>query len=486
MAARGNGATTENRSRRVVFSLRLIASMTAAALVALTAIVLSGVNEKSMQATLEQEAQTQLLLDARNLALSSSVGLLSEFPELTLVPLAKEFVKDRPEILIVTIVDHEGIIQGHPDSRQVGKDWKRPDSLNHLNTTALLPGEKLGYSPGLILVESPIHYGRESNLGWAVLGLDRQFIQAKIKANRTKMLTISFALMAAAIVLAMVFMSLLFRPISRLREGLERIGQGDLDHPMQLKDLTELGMLGRTVNEMAGQLKASRKLAQAREQEVIDTQKEVIITLGQVVENRSSETANHTIRVGDMSYELALLYGLSEEEAEMIRAASPMHDVGKIGIPDSILNKAGKLSPEEYRRMQDHPTIGFTILDKSDRPLMKAAAIIALEHHERWDGQGYPRQIKGEDIHIYGRIVALADVFDALFSNRVYRQAMPLEKALGIISEGRGTHFDPRLVDLFKANLNRFLAISEKYADDVKVDPFDPSLAETPAKTVPS
>ncbi|MCP4293534.1 MAG: HD domain-containing protein [bacterium] len=234
---------------------------------------------------------------------------------------------------------------------------------------------------------------------------------------------------------------------------------------MKVRDVTELGMLGHSVNIMSEQLLASQNLAKAREQEVIDTQKEVINTLGQVVESRSSETANHTVRVGDMSYELACLLGLSHEEADLIRMASPMHDVGKIGIPDSILNKPGKLTDEEYLVMQNHAEIGYTILNNSDSNVLKAAATIAHEHHERWDGKGYPRKIKGENIHIYGRIVGLADVFDAIFSNRVYRKTMPLEQALDIIKEERGRHFDPQLVDLFLGNLPKFLAISERYQD---------------------
>ena len=236
-------------------------------------------------------------------------------------------------------------------------------------------------------------------------------------------------------------------------------------------------MLASSVNEMAGQLSASRRLAKAQEQEVLDTQKEIIHTLGEVVEGRSSETANHTIRVGELSYELALLAGLSRDEAELLRAAAPMHDVGKIGIPDSILNKPGKLTDFEYRMMQAHPEIGYRILNKSERPLIKAAAIIAHQHHERWDGKGYPRGIAGVDIHPFGRIVALADVFDALFSDRVYRKAMPLEKVLGIIQEGRGSHFEARLVDLFMENLKIFLGIIERY-QDAPMDDSPPDLMD--------
>ena len=329
-------------------------------------------------------------------------------------------------------------------------------------------GEKLSQSDKAIMVECPIHLDKESNLGWVAIVLDKGFIEAKVLANRQALLTIAMVLLASAIILTAILMSLLFRPLSLLRAGLNRIGRGDLDSPMQIKDFTELGMLGNTVNKMASELKTSQNLAKANEQEIIDTQKEVITTLGQVVESRSSETANHTLRVGDMSYELALLAGIPEAEAELIRMASPMHDVGKIGIPDSILNKPGKLTDEEYKTMQDHPDIGFNILNKSERTVFKAAAIIAHQHHEKWNGTGYPQKIKGEEIHIYGRIVGLVDVFDAIFSDRVYRKAMPLDKVLNIMREDTGHHFDPHLGKLFLDNLPKFLAITERYQDAAK------------------
>jgi response regulator RpfG family c-di-GMP phosphodiesterase len=174
------------------------------------------------------------------------------------------------------------------------------------------------------------------------------------------------------------------------------------------------------------------------------------------------------VRVGEYSYLLARKAGLSEHEADLLRMASPMHDVGKIGIPDSILNKPGKLTDEEYALMKTHATIGYGILSKSKRDIMQAAAIIAHQHHEKWDGTGYPRGLKGEEIHIYGRVVGLVDVFDALTSNRVYRKGMDLEKVLEIIHADRGKHFDPELVDLFLAHLDEFLLIHDRNPDRAK------------------
>ncbi len=453
--------------RRVYISLRWLATLSAASLVAVTVMVISFANEQNMRKALIQEAQTQLILEARNLAITSSDALLSEFPELTLAPLVKDILNGRPEIMEVVITNHEGKIQGSNDTRAIGTNWQKPRELVAIENSGYLnEDEKLSQSAGIIMVECPIHLDNESDLGWVAIVLDKSFIEAKVRETRNALMTIAAILMAAAVVLTAVLMSILFRPLSVLRDGLKRIGNGDLDSPMRVRDFTELGMLASTVNKMAQELQISQRLAKVHEQEIIDTQKEVIITLGQVVESRSTETANHTLRVGDMSYELALLAGIPKDEAELIRMASPMHDVGKIGIPDRILNKPGKLTPDEYETMQGHPVIGFKILNKSERTVFKTASIIAHQHHERWDGAGYPQKLKGEEIHIYGRIVGLVDVFDAIFSDRVYRKAMSLDKTLAIISEEAGNHFDPNLAELFLGNLPKFLAIAERYQDE--------------------
>ncbi|MBU2552147.1 MAG: DUF3369 domain-containing protein [Proteobacteria bacterium] len=201
-------------------------------------------------------------------------------------------------------------------------------------------------------------------------------------------------------------------------------------------------------------------------QEIADTQKEVICTLGEVVETRSKETAFHVKRVAEISRLLALKAGLSEEESELLRQASPMHDVGKVGVPDIILNKPGPLSETEFSVIMDHARIGYEILKNSDRNVMRAAAIVSLQHHERWNGQGYPHGLKGDDIHIFGRITGLVDVFDALSHDRVYKKAWPLTDILEYIRQERGRHFDPRLVDLFLDHLDDFVDILKSYPDD--------------------
>ncbi len=201
-------------------------------------------------------------------------------------------------------------------------------------------------------------------------------------------------------------------------------------------------------------------------QEIVDTQKEVITTLGEVVENRSKETASHVLRVAEMSRVLALKAGIDEEEAEILRLAAPMHDVGKIGIPDSVLLKPGRLTSEEFELIKTHTLIGYNILKNSNRIIMKTAAFIALQHHERWDGNGYPHGLKKDDIHIFVRIVEIIDVFDALFHDRVYKKAWELDRILALFKEERGKHFDAKLVDLFLENLDEFLAINDAYPND--------------------
>jgi HD-GYP domain-containing protein (c-di-GMP phosphodiesterase class II) len=200
--------------------------------------------------------------------------------------------------------------------------------------------------------------------------------------------------------------------------------------------------------------------------EMIETQRELLSTLGEVIESRSQETANHVRRVAAYSALLGEKYGLGQEDILILEAAAPMHDIGKIGIPDAILNKPGTLSEAEYESIKHHTVIGQRILHTSDRRLMAAARTIALQHHERWDGTGYPCGLKGEEISLPARICALADVYDALSLGRVYKPAWPREKVLEFVRRERGGMFDPRIVDLFFENLDAIEAIGYRLSDD--------------------
>jgi response regulator RpfG family c-di-GMP phosphodiesterase len=207
---------------------------------------------------------------------------------------------------------------------------------------------------------------------------------------------------------------------------------------------------------------------EALNREIEETQKEVIVTMGAIGESRSKETGNHVKRVAGYSKILALAYGMDENEAEMLKQASPMHDIGKIAIPDAVLNKVGKLTEDEYMIMEQHSKLGYEMLKHSKRPLLQAAATVAYEHHEKYDGTGYPRRLRGEEIHIYGRITAIADVFDALGSDRVYKKAWDDERIFDLFELERGKHFDPALVDLFFDNIEEILRVREMYKDIFK------------------
>jgi len=200
-------------------------------------------------------------------------------------------------------------------------------------------------------------------------------------------------------------------------------------------------------------------------QEIESTQKEIIFTLGEISETRSKETGQHVKRVAEYSKLISIKYGLKEEEAELIKLASSMHDIGKVGIPDSILNKPGKLTKEEYEQIKKHTIYGYDTLKYSNKDIINAAAIIALQHHERYDGLGYPHGLSGEGIHLYGRITAAADVFDALINDRIYKKAWDKDKILEYYEQEKGKQFDPKIAEIVLRYFNEFDAINKKYGD---------------------
>jgi len=207
-----------------------------------------------------------------------------------------------------------------------------------------------------------------------------------------------------------------------------------------------------------------KEIAQLND-EITDTQKEVVFTMGSIGETRSKETGNHVKRVAKYSALLAKSYGLSKEKIELIELASPMHDIGKVAIPDSILNKPARFTSEEFEIMKQHSTLGYDMLKHSKRPILHTAAIIAHEHHERWDGKGYPQGLKGKDINILGRITSVADVFDALGSDRCYKKAWEDEKIFKLFKEEAGKQFDPKLIEIFFNNLDEILKIRDSLSD---------------------
>ena len=198
-------------------------------------------------------------------------------------------------------------------------------------------------------------------------------------------------------------------------------------------------------------------------QEITDTQAELILRLGDVVESRSSEAGNHVRRMSHVCRLLAKAAGLPDDETAVLMHAAPMHDIGKIGTPDAVLLKPGKLTPDEWEIMKQHPALGLSILDGSSRPILKAAAIIAYQHHEKFDGTGYPQGLKGYDIHRFARIVAVADVFDALSHKRCYKEAWPNDAVIAHLREVSGLHLDPQFVELLITHMDSALDINRRW-----------------------
>ncbi len=202
-----------------------------------------------------------------------------------------------------------------------------------------------------------------------------------------------------------------------------------------------------------------------RTQQLNETRLQVVRRLGRAAEYRDNETGLHIVRMSKISRLLGEVMGMDAYQCDLLLNASPMHDIGKIGIPDNILLKPGKFEPEEWEIMKQHAQMGADILEGEDSDLLTMARDIALTHHEKWDGTGYPNGLKGEEIPLVGRICAIADVFDALTSERPYKKAWSVEDALALIQENRGTHFEPCLVDAFMANLDAILAIRNNHQE---------------------
>ncbi len=217
---------------------------------------------------------------------------------------------------------------------------------------------------------------------------------------------------------------------------------------------------------MYDQKRALEALVQERTSQLLDTRLEVIRRLGRAAEFRDNETGLHVIRMSHYTRLIAESLFPTREWSDLLFHAAPMHDIGKIGIPDSVLLKPGKLDKTEWDIMRKHPEYGASIIGEHESDLMQMSREIAISHHEKWDGSGYPNGLKGGDIPLSGRIVAIADVFDALTSERPYKKAWTVERALEIIHKDSGAHFDPELTPVFQAILPEALKIKQQYAEN--------------------
>ncbi len=217
-----------------------------------------------------------------------------------------------------------------------------------------------------------------------------------------------------------------------------------------------------SLGAQATQLRVKKELSEIDNKDLI-SQNEIITMLGNLGDFRTKELGTHIERMSEYSKLLALKAGLGEEIAQELKLASCMHDIGHIGVPEVILNKAEKLSPDEFEIIKTHAKLGYEMLRHSNHKLLRTASIIAHQHHEKFDGSGYPNALEGENIHIYGRITAIADVFDSLSQNSVYKKAWPLEKILELFKTQSAQHFDPKLIKIFNNYLDEFIEIKDHY-----------------------
>lgn len=222
----------------------------------------------------------------------------------------------------------------------------------------------------------------------------------------------------------------------------------------------------RTHLALYDQSRELERMVHQRTRELMTTRQQIIRRLGRAAEFKDNETGNHVLRMSHYARLIATAHGLGEAAADIIFNTAPMHDIGKIGIPDSILLKPGKLNAEDWKIMHQHPIMGAEIIGKHENELLETARIIALSHHEKWDGSGYPQGLKGEDIPLEGRIVAIADVFDALVSVRPYKKAYSIKESLATMEAEIGKHFDPALMYSFQEVLPEILRVKEIYADE--------------------
>ncbi|MGE4544645.1 MAG: HD domain-containing phosphohydrolase [Pedobacter sp.] len=218
--------------------------------------------------------------------------------------------------------------------------------------------------------------------------------------------------------------------------------------------------------ELNSRVKTHLQLKRYHDLEIEETQKEIILMMGNACEFKCIEMGKHIHRVAEICSLLAQISGLDQQTCTEIRWSSAMHDIGKVAIPDAILQKPGRLTPEEFAIVKQHSLAGFKILQHSTRKLLRSAAVIALEHHEHWDGSGYPRGLRAEEIDIRGRIAIIADVFDALLQKRSYKKAWSIEEVQNYMLERRGIQFDPTLIDLFMENIDAFVEIEKRLQDD--------------------
>lgn len=339
------------------------------------------------------------------------------------------------------------------------------DTKSILSQKNILLKEKIILTDDNIIIKENLE-AENYTFGYTLININLdQYKQKHQDITSTILLIFPITLLLGLIISIFVSKSYT-RPFSRLLNAMKNSDPTKNNvTKVETSAQNEIKELFDEFNNQMTQIQTSTNEINSLNDEIEETQREVVFTMGAIGESRSKETGNHVKRVAQYSKLLALFYGLSESEADMLKQASPMHDIGKVAIPDAVLNKPGRFTQEERLIMDTHAQLGYDMLKNSHRELLQLAATVAYEHHEKWDGTGYPQGLKGEEIHIAGRITALADVFDALGSDRVYKSAWDDERIFNLFKEQRALHFDPKLVDIFFANLDEFLKVREQFKD---------------------
>lgn len=297
----------------------------------------------------------------------------------------------------------------------------------------------------------------------AVSELESRFFSGLQELLRIQTLILVIS-MLAAVFLVLLYVRRSVRPLEKLAAGIEHIAAThNLGHRVAVENNDETGFIAERFNNMISALQIyHQQLDRAREAEVrsrekaIRSEQETLHLLGRVSDFRDEKTGEHQDRISVLSALFSALIGQDKKSQQLIMSSARLHDIGKIAIPDRILLKPGKLTVEEFEIIKTHATLGYELLKDSKSEALQEGAIIAYTHHEHWDGNGYPRKLSGKNIPLSGRIVGIVDVFDALTSERPYKEAWPPEKAREYIAEQRGKQFDPELVDLFIENFGRF------------------------------
>jgi response regulator RpfG family c-di-GMP phosphodiesterase len=377
---------------------------------------------------------------------SSLSHILYEVDRETMVTLLNAMYLDK-EIVGINLTDYSGTMNISLQAKQVNNQSSIKSYLN------------------LSLHDIP--------LGTLEIEYTKDYMQSRLATYEKIVFGFSLTFTLVLLLILFHFISKATRSLEELSRATDKISEGDLSHEIHIDSNDEIGSLANKFEAMRKNLLERRALneKQSREISVLNedmytTQKIIIETLGEVIEKRYVDDPNHIKRVAQMSYILAQLLGLSEEDAKTLKIVSPMHDIGKIGISDAILLKPSKSTPEEFELMKDHSVIGYNILKNTNKKTLDIAALVAYEHHEAWDGSGYPRGLKGEEISIFGRITALLDVYDALANKRCYKEAWDQDDVKKYISENSGILFDPTMTKVFIEHFDQFAQVQEIYKNN--------------------